>query len=148
MLRFTMIALALLVVFYQPQATIALAPIRTLNDYSVPELIEHYFPQNADLMTAIFKAESGLNENAVGYNCHYYKENGTRYSKACNKEDRYRAWSVDCGITQINTKGSSCPEELLDPANNIFTARKKYEAEGLKAWVVYKTGGYKKYLSS
>lgn len=69
MLRFTMIALALLVVFYQPQATIALAPVRTLNDYSVPELIEHFASQygvSAENMRKTIHCESSMLPTAKG----------------------------------------------------------------------------------
>lgn len=69
MLRFTMIALALLVVFYQPQATIALAPVRTLNDYSVPELIEHFASQygvSSKVLLDVAFCESSYRQSAIG----------------------------------------------------------------------------------
>lgn len=97
-------------------------------------------------MTAIFKAESGLNVKNVGYNCHYYNKNGKRYSDSCKKEDRPKAWSVDCGIAQINTKGQICPEHLFIIENNLAVAKQKLDTQGLSAWNVYTSGAYRKFL--
>lgn len=101
------------------------------------EVIYATFGEKAPLMTAIFKAESGLNATAVGYNCSY---------GICRRDDRVKALSVDCGVAQINSKGNRCPKVLFDIQNNISTAKEKLDNEGLKAWTVYRNGSYKIYL--
>jgi hypothetical protein len=65
---------------------------------------------------------------------------------ACKKGDEYKAWSVDCGIAQINTRGQICPKELLTLEGNMKALEKIYKEQGLNAWVSYKTGAYKRYL--
>ena len=91
---------------------------------------------------AIAMAESGLDPQAKNWNCRYGK-----ISKSCKKEDRANAWSVDCGIMQLNFKGLHCPSWSYDLNKNIEKAVEKYHIEGLGAWVVYKNGMYKKYLA-
>ena len=149
MVKYKLVSLGLaLLILCSGQTLVASAPSVPIEEKSVEELVEHYFPENSALMKAVFMAESSLNENAKNYNCHYYNEDGIRCSASCTKADRVRAWSVDCGISQINVRGTTCPDELLDPAINIARAREKYDTEGLGAWVVYKTGKYKRYLKS
>ena len=109
--------------------------------YTASQHISRIFGDQAPLMTAIFKAESGLNPQAKGYNCFYEGK-----SKACKIEDRPNAWSVDCGISQINTRGTICPAKLLDVEYNLLQAKKKLDTEGLGAWVVYTQGKHLKYL--
>lgn len=125
----------------------AQAPDVKLEEKSIPQIVAHFFPENPKTMTAIFMAESGLNEEAVNYNCHAYK-NGHRYSDSCKTLgiDPKHAWSADCGIAQINVVAKTCPKELLDPVTNLSRAVEKYEKEGLNAWVVYKTKVYKRFL--
>lgn len=112
----------------------------TLAEKPVEQIIEYYFGNNAPQMTAIFKAESSLNPNAINYNCLY----GIR-STSCKPGDRSKAWSVDCGIAQINIKGIICPKELFNPISNLSRAKEKYDKEGLEAWVMYKNKGYEKF---
>lgn len=98
---------------------------------------------------AVFKAESGLRADAQGWNCYYYRADGSKYSTACNVEDRHLAWSVDCGITQMNVVGQTCPSEYFDPHWNI---EKAYEWKYLTrnktftAWVAYTSGSYKRFI--
>lgn len=112
------------------------------------EFIEDIFDEEAEKATAIFMHESGLVLNRKGWNCHYYRKDGTRYSKSCNIEDRPLAWSVDCGITQINVKGKTCPAKLLTLEGNMEAARKIYKTQGLGAWVSYTSGAYLKFMNS
>lgn len=109
-------------------------------DESVETKIRKYFPRSHKTMIAVAYAESGMNMNAVGYNCYY---NGA--SKACKPEDRHKAWSRDCGILQINTTAKSCPKETVD--EHLKRAADLSRVQGLNAWVTYWNGDYKKYLA-
>ena len=97
--------------------------------------IRQAFPEEPEIMIAIAMAESGLNNKAVGYNCYYDGE-----SKACEKQDRHKAWSKDFGLYQLNgTKPMTIDQ-------NIKEARKLYDKRGKQPWNVWNTGAYKKYL--
>ena len=121
--------------------TKAVAPDVKLAEKPVEQIVEHFFGEKTKIMTAIFKAESGLNPDAKNYNCRYGS-----ISKSCKKSDREKAWSVDCGVAQTNFKGQICPEESMNPESNIRLAKQIYDEQGLNAWVVYSNGTYKKYL--
>lgn len=109
--------------------------------------IDEIFGKDAKIATATFMHESGLVLDKQGYNCHYYNKDGIRYSTSCKTiEDRANAWSVDCGLTQINVKGKVCPSELFTLEGNMAEAKKKYKTQGLKAWASYTSGRYKKFL--
>lgn len=111
----------------------------TLAEKPVEQIIEYYFGNNAPQMTSIFMAESGLNPTAMNWNCHYLRSDGTPYSDSCKTiGERKNAWSVDCGIAQINFIGLVCPKEMFVPITNIIKAKEKLDQEGLKAWVSYK----------
>lgn len=142
-----MVLYAVLFFTFVNTPVLATAPDLRLEDKSIPQIVAHFFPENPKTMTAIFMAESSLNEEAVNYNCHAYK-NGHKYSDSCKMLgiDPGKAWSVDCGISQINVKGNTCPKELFNPVTNLSRAVEKYEKEGLNAWVVYKNKTYKKFL--
>ena len=98
------------------------------------------------IAVAVAKSESGLRSNAMGWNCHYYDAQGKRYSKACNPEDRPKAWSVDCGVMQINHIGKTCPSHLFDPDENIRIGRDMFENRGFSPWVAFTKGLYLQYL--
>ncbi len=100
-------------------------------------IIKQVFPEEHEIMIAIAMAESQLNNNAVGYNC-YYEGKSTN----CKKSDKANAWSRDFGVFQIHEAKEH--EKTLE--GNIQAARKKYDTQGKKAWSVYNTGAYKKYL--
>jgi hypothetical protein len=112
----------------------------------IEEKIAQVFPENSRLISAVFKAESGHNPTSMNWNCRYKNDQGEMYSKACKPEDRGKAWSVDCGIAQINTLGQTCPEELFDPEHNLTVAKKMYDARGLNPWMAYLNQSYKKFL--
>ena len=120
-------------------------PVAKKKDIST--LIKQTFPEDPDIALAIAKAESGLNEKSKGWNCEY-EVNGRKVSKACKKEDRGKAWSVDCGVFQVNQRGRECPSHLMTAESNLKIARKKYEGRGntFLAWSAYKNGSYKKHL--
>lgn len=84
---------------------------------------------DSSTMLSIARAESELNPNAVNYNCFYNDS-----SKPCDKKDRKNAWSVDCGIFQINHKGNKCPLYLFDIDINISQAINLYFIRGFQPW--------------
>lgn len=106
------------------------------------EQISKLFLSESDTMQAIAMAESHGNINAIGWNCIYDGK-----SKPCLPEDRSNAFATDCGLFQISVKGNTCPNGLFDPVVNIKSAERIYHEQGLRAWVVWKTGAYKKYLN-
>ena len=80
------------------------------------DLIKKTFPENAETMIAIAKAESNFKPDAVNVN-----SDGSK----------------DCGIFQINSvHGYDC-EWLKVPENNMVAARKVYDKQGLNAWMTY-----------
>lgn len=105
------------------------------------EYIEDIFGTNAKIAQAVILHESNNQLDAVNYNCTY----GGR-STFCRAGDKPKATSVDCGIGQINVRGQKCPEELLTLEGNMKAVEKVYKEQGLRAWVSYTTGRYKKFL--
>ena len=109
---------------------------------------------NGKIAVAVAKAESGKNlkTDAIGWNCHYYNAQGKRYSKACNPEDRPKAWSVDCGVMQINHIGKTCPAHLFNPDENIKIGKAKYDNSekrigiGFYPWMAFRNNLHLKYL--
>ena len=92
----------------------------------IESLIRAAFPEHPDIMIAIAKAESGMNHKAVNMN---------------------RNGSTDIGLFQINSIHGYDETDLLDPMKNIEAARKIYANQGFGAWVAYKNGSYKKFLT-
>lgn len=135
------------------------APVVEVNpcDVSVEACIIKYFPEDSRIAIAVFKAESSLNPNNIGYNCRYeyFNENTQATSTkitSCKVADRAKAVSKDYGIAQINDQHSKTPEEFLDLETNLRKARELYDerkrrtGEGWKCWYAYTDGLYKKYL--
>jgi hypothetical protein len=138
-LKKIMVILAILTSLYGiiPQRIEAGEPeIKTQEQY-----IKEIFGANARIATAVLKHESGMNLTAINYNCRY---NGK--STSCKKGDEYKAWSVDCGLAQVNVKGQVCPKELLTLEGNMKAVERIYQEQGLNAWVSWKSGAYKQYL--
>ena len=106
------------------------------------QYIKEIFGANAKIATAVLKHESGMKLTAINYNCRYDGK-----STFCKPGDRSKAWSVDCGIAQVNIKGKSCPIRLLTLEGNMMEVERIYKQQGLNAWVSYKSGAYKKYLN-
>lgn len=105
------------------------------------QYIQEIFGAKAKIATAVLKHESGMKLDAVNYNCRYDGR-----STFCKKGDKAKAWSVDCGVAQVNVKGTVCPEHLFTLEGNMKAVEKIYNEQGLNAWVSYKTGAYKKFL--
>lgn len=116
-------------------------PVVVEPEPTIEDKIREYFPRNWKTMIAIAHAESRMNMNAVGYNCMY---NGV--SKACKKEDRSKAWSVDCFVLQKNYPGrKTCPEGVtLDM--HLRESANLSRVQGLQAWVTYNTKMHEQYL--
>ena len=119
-----------------PQRISTIEPKITLE-----QSIQRIFGNKAPVAMAVLKHESGLKLDAVNYNCRYYGK-----STFCKKKDYKKAWSVDCGIAQVNVKGQVCPPELMTLEGNMKAVEKIYKSQGLKAWMSYVNGGYKKFL--
>lgn len=104
------------------------------------------------IAVAVAKSESGLRTDAMGWNCHYINAQGKQYSKACLPQDRAKAWSVDCGVMQINHIGKTCPAHLFDPDENIKIGKEKYDNSekrigiGFYPWMAYRNNLHLKFL--
>lgn len=101
----------------------------------VKEEIGKVFGKDSRVAVAVFKNESGFNPKAKNYNCRYDGK-----SQSCRSGDEDKAWSVDCGVAQINTLSKECPEELYDYKNNIKIAKSMFDRRGFQPWVVYNNG--------
>ena len=120
-------------------------------DVSIEACITKYFPEDPQVAIAVFKAESSLNPNNIGYNCRYeYFDKKTQATSTkittCKVADRANAISKDYGIAQINDQHSKTPEMFLDPEVNLRKARELYDERGWKCWYAYTDGKYKQYL--
>lgn len=119
---------------------------------TVPEIVKKYFKEDSRVALAVFTHESRLKKNIVGYNCYYLsgKVSSVRLegykSTSCKKSDISYAWSVDCGIAQINHKGKVCPAWTFDAEKNIQHAHKMYLKRGFSPWYSYKSKAYMAYL--
>lgn len=105
------------------------------------QYIKEIFGAKAEIATAVLKHESGMKLDAVNYNCRY-----DGHSTFCKKGDKAKAWSVDCGIAQVNVKGTVCPEHLFTLEGNMEAVAKIYKEQGLRAWVSYNNGRYKQFM--
>lgn len=113
----------------------------------VARIVRSVYKEEPDKAVAVFTAESGLNPLAKGWNCHYYRDDGSQYSAACEIQDRENAWSVDCGVTQMNVAGKECPAEYLDARWNIEKSHMwKYTPRGWQPWVAEKTGRWLQFM--
>ena len=109
---------------------------------TVDEHIVEIFGAKAKIAKAVFMHESGgMKLDAINYNCRYDGR-----STFCRKGDKDKAWSVDCGLAQINVRGTVCPEHLFTLEGNMEAVAKIYKEQGLRAWVSYNNGSYKKFM--
>jgi hypothetical protein len=132
-------------VFLLPLVAFAAKPLEIQDLEIVPPTFEQeitrIFGSKAEIALAVFEHESNNDIDSKNYNCRY---NGI--STFCKKGDEKKAWSVDCGVAQINVRGQVCPPQLLTEIGSIPYIEKIYKEQGLKAWVSYRNGGYKKFL--
>lgn len=127
---------------YVAEPDVFMKPIVVEPEPTIEDKIREYFPRSWKTMIAIAHAESHMDMNAIGYNCMY---NGV--SKACKKEDRSKAWSVDCFVLQRNYPNrKTCPEGVtLDM--HLKEVAELSKIQGLQAWSSYNAGIHKKYLT-
>jgi hypothetical protein len=107
-------------------------PLVMTDPKGIEALITRYFGEESKTALAVFKTESGLSPTSMNWNCYY-----GGVSKQCKAEDREDAWSVDCGIAQINVIGKVCPEELFIPEKNIERAYAMFQKRGFQPWVSF-----------
>lgn len=131
----------------EQEASNEVAPLTVDNIPDVGKKVEDkicaVFGEDCELMIAIAKAESGLKADSIGYNCMYEGK-----STVCKPGDRHLAWSVDCGILQINHRGKVCPAELLEVDNNLNVGKKILNTQGLTAWSSFKANKHLKFLET
>lgn len=81
-------------------------------------------------MMAIMEAESGCISGKIGDN---YPINGLL--------------APSCGLLQVRTlEGRPSCDQLKDPHTNIEWAHKIYTGQGLRAWSVFLSGKYLKFM--
>lgn len=121
-------------------------------DESVETKIRKYFPKSHKTMIAVAYAESGLDHEAMNWNCYYYKGKATTTpikwgSKSCNKEDRKLSWSIDCGVLMKNYIGiKTCPKVSVD--EHLQEMAELSKKRGFQPWSAYNNKSYIKYLAS
>ena len=117
-------------------------PIEIVKPPTFEQEIDRIFGDKSNIAMAVFEHESnGFDTDAINYNCRYDGR-----STFCKKGDKTKAWSVDCGIAQVNVKGQVCPPALLTKEGSIPYIEKIYKQQGLNAWVSFKNGKYKVFL--
>lgn len=96
---------------------------------TIEDMIKRIFPEDWQLATAIFKAESGLNPNAKG-------DTNTAYPSI--------------GIAQIRMLPSRGLNEadLYNAEYNLNYARQLKDKSGYKPWSAYNSGAYLQYLDN
>lgn len=104
---------------------------------SITLCIKDLWRADSDVAIAVAKAESGLNPNAINYNCRY---NGK--STFCKKGDLTKAWSCDVSVFQINV---SCGTKMTT-RENIMKAYEMYQKRGWQPWVAYNDKKHLVYL--
>lgn len=124
---------------------------------TIEDKIKQHFPRSWPNFIQIAHAESKMNPNAIGYNCWYnsksiYNQEGKlehatgtvvyaskvedSFSTSCKPPHRKYAWSLDCGLMQLNTKAKQCPKEDLD--THLARAAELSKKQGECGWFGYK----------
>ena len=91
-------------------------------------LVNLFIP-DVDTFLEIIRAESNFNPRAMNWNCQY----GKKFT-SCKKQDRDLAFSVDCGLSQINIKSKVCPEYLFNMDINLAQAVNLYIGRKFQPW--------------
>lgn len=123
-------------------------------DESIETKIRKYFPKSHKTMIAIAKAESGLKNTAINYNCWYTKDGkiSTTYVKnggrACKTEDRKYSFGVDCFVLQAHYPGrKSCPTDVTVD-QHLQEMAELSKKRSFQPWVSYNNNLHIKYLAT
>lgn len=138
MKKLIVVVIVLVTLLHSPKVLVAAdEPYKqTLDDY-----IKTIFGDKASVAKAVIIDESNLKLDSINYDCRYGGK-----STFCKKGDESKAWSVDCGIAQINVKGQVCPLELLTLDGNMKATALIYKTQGLRAWASYNNKNYLAYM--
>jgi hypothetical protein len=137
-----------------PEKTEVKVVAQELTKEDIELKIKQYFPKSYKTMIPIAYAESGLNQQAQGFNCFYNKDEIVVYSirvkgshsTACKKSHRVYAYSTDCNVLQKNVKGKVCPKQTLD--EHLKEVAELSKVQHFNGWSAYNNGSYKKYLAN
>lgn len=130
-----------------PTPTVSLVAVIQEDQTQMATKVKGVFTEAPEVAVAVFRAESGLRPQAQGWNCWYTNAFGQKYSSPCKPQDRPNAWSVDCGIAQLNFPGTTCPTEAFNVDWNLEQAKSKFERRGWQPWSAYNNGAYKQFLT-
>jgi hypothetical protein len=136
----------------EPQVIATTTPV-VKKQLTIEDKIRSHFPKSHKTIIAIAHAESGMNNNAIGYNCYYNSDETIVYetkvkgshSRACQPNHRKYSWSVDCFLLQKNYPGrKTCPKDVtLD--QHLKEVAELSRVQGLSAWTSYTNGSYLTY---
>lgn len=123
-------------------------------DESIETKIRKYFPRSHKTMIAIAKAESGLSNKAINYNCWYDKDGNISNTyikgggRSCKKEDRKYAFGVDCFVLQAHYPGrKTCPTGITID-QHLQEMAELSKKRSFQPWSAYNSGLHTKYLAS
>ncbi|MGE5298314.1 MAG: LysM peptidoglycan-binding domain-containing protein [Acidobacteriaceae bacterium] len=104
------------------------------NTTTIEAQIARIFQEDAPLVTAVFRAESGLRCDAVGDGHLQFIKDGIRYGQSY-------------GVAQIRyLPGRPSPEQLKNCTYNLLVAKQIYDQDGPNAWTAYRNQSYRKFL--
>lgn len=95
--------------------------------------VSKYSDWDIDTMVAISRAESSCRLDAKGDTNITYSHNG-------------RIYGYSLGVFQIRILPGREYCDTYDLATNVKCAHNVWKSQGLKAWSVYKSGKYKRFL--
>ena len=140
----------------QPKVEAFLVPVIVEPEETIEEKFKRYFPKSYKTMLAIAKAESGLQEDAINYNCWYNKDKSIVYETkvrgshgaACKKEHRKYSFGVDCFILQAHYPGRrTCPTDVtLD--EHLREMAELSKKRSFQPWISWQNNLHLKYLAS
>ena len=127
-----------------------------VKEETMEQKIVKHFPKSHVTMIAIAKAESGMRNTAVNYNC-YYNDDMTivyetkvkgSHGASCKKGHEKYSFGVDCFVLQAHYEGrKSCPTDVtLD--QHLEEMAKLSKVRSFQPWVSYNRGLHEKYLAN